>query len=92
MEPVILSEKLARFILQKNWYRTSDNSVKYAAFMPNPNNGETSVFRIFGIFDIKVWDIGDREVGTKRDKPILGRADIVASIVISKDFNKHIRP
>ncbi len=60
--PIGSSETLSRFILQKKWYRTSDNSVRYAAFMPNPNNGETSVFRISGISDNEVWDIGDREV------------------------------
>lgn len=75
------TETLSRFILQKNWYRPSNNSVKHAAFMPNPNNGETSVFRISGITNEEIWDIGDREVAPKIGKPILGRADINASNV-----------
>ena len=45
------SENLSRFILHKKLYRASDDRVKHAAFMPNPNNGETSVFRTSGISD-----------------------------------------
>jgi len=87
VEPITPSEVLSRFIMQTNWYRLSDNRVRYAAFMPNPKNGETSVYRISGISDREVWEIGDREVGLRRDKPILGRADIGASFVISKGLN-----
>lgn len=86
MTQVDPSEILSRFILQKDWYRPSDNSVKHAAFMPNPKNGETSVFRISGISHKEVWDIGDREVAKIRNKPILGRADIGASNVMAKDL------
>lgn len=85
MGPEIDSSQLSRFILQKNWYRSSDNRVKHATFMPN-SNGETSVFRTSDISDKEIWDIGDREVGLKRNKPILGRADIISSIVTSKDL------
>jgi len=87
VEPVIPSEVLSRFIMQMNWFRPSDNRVRYAAFMPNPKNGETSVFRISSISDREVWEIGGREVGLKRDKPLLGRADIGASFVITKELN-----
>ncbi len=87
VEPVIPSEVLSRFIMQTNWCRPSDNRVRYAAFMPNPKSGETSVFRISGISDREVWEIGDREVGLRRDKPVLGRADIGASFVITKGLN-----
>ena len=69
--PVAISETLLRFILKKDWYRPSDNSVKYAAFLPNPKNGQTSVFRISGIFDKEIWDIGDREVAKDSNRPIL---------------------
>lgn len=79
-------ETLARFIMQRNWLRTSDNTVKHAAFMPNPQNGETSVFRIDGISDQDVWQIGDHEVAARRGKPLLGRADIPALNVMAKDL------
>jgi hypothetical protein len=82
--PVALSEILSRFVLKKDWYRSPDNSVKYAAFLPNPKNGETSVFRISGISDKEVWDIDNREVAKDPKRPILGRADISASNAVAK--------
>lgn len=81
---VAISETLSRFILQREWYRPSDNSVKFAAFLPNPKNGETSVFRITGISDKEIWHIGDREVAKDPNRSILGRADISASNVVEK--------
>lgn len=85
MEPVDKSENLSRFVIYNRWIRSSINKVKYAAFIPD-NNGDTSVFRISGITDNEIWAIGDREVAPKRKRPILGRADIITSIVISKDL------
>jgi hypothetical protein len=73
--------------MQTNWYKPSDNCARYAAFMPNPKNRETSVYRILGISDKEIWEIGDREVGQNRGKPILGRADVGASFVIKKGLN-----
>lgn len=88
--PVELSEKLSRFILQSNWIRTSDSTAKPAAFLPNPQNGETSVFRTSGITEQNTWEIGDREVADRRAKPILGRADILARDIMSR--NLQIKP
>ena len=82
--PVAPSETLSRFILQTNWFRPSDNTVRHAAFMPNPTNGQTSVFRIYDLSDKEVWDIGDREVASRIGKSVLGRADIGASNVMEK--------
>jgi hypothetical protein len=59
--------------------------VKYVAFTPD-QKGDTSVFRISGITNNEIWDIGDREVAPKQNRPILGRADIETSIVVSKDL------
>jgi len=85
LPPVDLLEILSRFILQTNWFSTSENRVKYAAFLPN-KDGETSVFRSSGISNNEIWDIGEREVSIKRGKPIYGRADISVTNVISKDL------
>lgn len=82
--PVTISEALSRFILQKGWYRPSDNCVKYAAFLPNPKNGETSVFRISDISEKEIWNMGDQEVASRLSKPILGSADLEASNVMRK--------
>ena len=73
------SETLSRFVVYKRWIR-ADNTVRSIAFTPN-KNGETSVFRIYGITDNEIWDIGDREVASKQNRPIHGRADIIASKV-----------
>ncbi len=81
MEPVDPSETLSRFVVYNRWIR-ADNTVRHIAFTPN-KNGETSIFRISDISDKEVWNIGEHEVGMKQNKPILGRADIVASDVLS---------
>ncbi len=84
MEPVDLSETLSRFVLSRKWIR-ANNTVRHIAFTPN-KNGEISVFRISGITNNEIWDIGDREVAPKRNRPILGRADINTAIVISNEL------
>ena len=85
MPPLDSLEILSRFILQTNWFSSSENRVKYAAFLPD-KNGETSVFRTSGITNNEIWEIGDCEVSIKRGKPILERADIGTNNVISKDL------
>lgn len=84
MKRIDPKESLSRLILTKQHYRPSDSCVKWAAFLPNPKTGDTSVFRTSGISDDEIWAIGDREVGKKRGKPVLGRADVPASVVLSK--------
>jgi len=84
MVEVDSSEILARFIFSIRMYR-ADNSIRHTAFIPNPKNSETSVFRISDISDDEIWEIGD-SVGVIREKPILGRADITAAVVMSKDL------
>ena len=85
MPPLNSLEILSRFVLQTNWFSSSENRVKYAAFLPD-KNGETSVFRTSGITNNEIWEIGDSEVSIKRGKPILRRADIGTNNVISKDL------
>lgn len=84
MGPVEEIETLSRFIFQTNQYRPSNKTVRHTAFLPNPNNGETSVYRTSDINDEEIWSIGDREVAPKREKPVLGRADIIADVVMSQ--------
>ncbi|MBC8413193.1 MAG: hypothetical protein ISR96_07035 [Nitrospira sp.] len=91
MPPIDHLEDLSRFILDKrHWFKTDNppvqSRVKYVVFLPNPNNGETSVFRTSDIEDELIWSIGDREVSAHREKPILGRVDIAVAVVISKDL------
>lgn len=57
-------EDLARFLTSSGHYNAT--AVKPAAFMPNPRNGETSVFRHGAepLDDLKM--IAQNEVGTER--------------------------
>lgn len=75
-----LSELLARFILHHSQVKTSDSTVRHAAFLPK--DGQTSVFRISELYDSDVWEIGIREVASKRKQPLVGRADITMATVL----------
>jgi len=54
--------------------------------MPN-RDGETSVYRIIGLVDPEIFEIGQRYVANKRNKPLLGRADIEVSKVFDRDLS-----
>lgn len=77
---ITTSENLSRFIFSRNHIRSSNNTVKYAAFLPHIN-GETSVFRTSGLTDNLTWDIG-AEIEKKRTQNLKGRADINSLSVI----------
>ncbi|WP_420263729.1 hypothetical protein [Candidatus Magnetominusculus dajiuhuensis] len=79
MVKVDTSENLTRFIFSKNDFRSSDEHVRYSAFMP-PSNKLLSVFRIFDLADPEVWELGDK-VGILRERTLLARADIKVSNV-----------
>lgn len=76
-------ENLTRYILHKKHFSIERKKAKYAAFLPAPN-GETSVFRVSGLDDNAIWEIGDKEVAIRRGIPVLGRSDILASRVFSR--------
>ncbi|MEK6656599.1 MAG: hypothetical protein AABY58_04085 [Nitrospirota bacterium] len=84
MSKVLLSEILARFILTKKYIR-QDKTVRWNAFMPH--KGETSVFRVSGISDIEIWHIGEKYVVSSQNKPLFGRADITASIIMDNGLD-----
>lgn len=67
---------MARYIFSKNQIKISDHTVKYSAFIP-PRDGLLSVFRISGLQENQIWEVG---CGL-RLLPLLGRADIKASAV-----------
>jgi len=81
MEDIKVDEVLSRYILDKTHIRYSNRTVKYSAFLPAPD-GTTSVFRVSGLTEEQVWEVGDREVALKRQKPLVGRADITAAHVL----------
>lgn len=56
-------EALARFLTSSSQFNTS--MVKPAAFLPNPNNGETSVFRHAAESFDALWEIGAAVAGDR---------------------------
>jgi len=76
LHPVEPSETLSHYIYSRSQF--SKTKVKYSAFMP-PGNKELSVFRIDGLNETQIWDIGDKI----RDKPSKARADITGEQVSS---------
>lgn len=54
--------------------------------MPN-RQGETSIYRIDGLSDSEINEIGENYVSKLLDKPLLGRAEIFVSEVIEHNLN-----
>jgi len=78
------NEPVCRFITGKDYYRTSDGTVRHNAFMQN-REGEASVYRIIDLMDDEIFEIGRLFVAEKKGKPLKGRADIrVAKILENK--------
>lgn len=77
MEAITSEECLTRFIFQRSHFSPNKNRVKYAAFMPP--NGEISAYRISGIEDTEIWDIGLLVVAPVSQRELRARADFLAS-------------
>jgi hypothetical protein len=67
-------EPLARFLTSSRWFNTT--GAKHVAFLPNPHNGETSVFRHDKTPEDQLWKIGTDEVASVSQKNIHGAAFI----------------
>lgn len=87
MEAVTSEEILTRYILEKAHFSVDNNRVKYSAFLPNPTNGETSVFRISGVSERDVWGMGTEYVAKEREKTLKARGDVIAIKVLNKKLN-----
>jgi len=70
-------EKLTRFLTSSRHFNTK--MVKPAALLPNPKNGETSVFRHGEHPADSLWEIGRTHIGG--DRSLHGAAVIAASVV-----------
>jgi len=71
------TETLARYIYSKNDYKASNHTVKYSAFIPPKEDGRLSVYRILGLGENEIWEIGEH----LRPRALLARADIKATSV-----------
>ena len=82
-QPVAVTEPIARFILSKEHFRTSNNTVKHNVFMPAKTN-DLSVFRTQALSKAQTVELGVEYVTPVRNKPILGYAELIAAEVFSK--------
>ena len=74
------TERLSRFIVNKNEFRRSNRTVKFKAFLP-PKNKRLSVYRTLTLSEDDIWSIGSEFVAKPRGKTLYGRADLLAQTV-----------
>lgn len=86
MSQVSPEERLSRFLLDKRHVRSSNNTVRFNAFLP-PKSGKLSVYRTSEQSDSVIWDIGQVFVATPRQIQLIGRADLAAETVISEGLS-----
>ncbi len=84
--PIDQSENISRFILSKNHFAASKKRIKYNAFLPYPHV-ELSVFRISGLPDNQIWEIGQKIVAQPQSKTVKGRADFLAAHVTENELS-----
>ena len=82
------SETIARFIFSSSDYRSSDQTVKHAAFMPDRDMA-ASVYRIDGCSEDEISQIDQKYVSGQRtdEKVSKGRADILVRHVRKAQLN-----
>ena len=83
------NERLSHFIMQKNEFRPSNQTVKFKAFMP-PKNKRLSVYRTSTLSEDDIWSIGIALVANPRGKTLYGRADLLAQTVY--DLKQKVEP
>lgn len=79
-------EPLARFVVEENKFRTSDNSVKHNAFLPAPDLA-TSVFRIENLTEDQVSELGCEHVAKPRLKTLYGWGRFLARDVRESELD-----
>ena len=90
-DPIVPTEVLTRYVLDKNSYKPSEGRVRHSAFMP-PSNLRLSVYRSSGQSEAMIWELGNQNVAAHRNKPLVGRADILASDVSDSNEDLKLSP
>lgn len=78
---VAASERIARYILSKRHFSTSNRTVKYGAYLPAPD-GETSVYRASTLSEEESWGIGLEYVAKPRNRTLYARGDTMAGVIM----------
>ncbi len=74
------AEPLSRFLLSKTRFSVEKMRVKSAAFMPERNSLETSVFRTIGLGADEIWAIGEYRVAQPTGCTLYGRGQVLAEV------------
>ena len=82
-------ESLTRFLFSKNHFSVRKNQVKPDAFLPAPSSMETSVFRMKGLGQAEVQELGD-QIGARRGLTLKAWADLLAGVVFNTGLS--VRP
>ena len=77
--------------MHRSQFKSSENKVKYSAFIP-PQSLKLSVYRISGIQNQEIWNMGNEYVAKPQSKTVLGRADILASEVLNLGEGLSLEP
>lgn len=78
-------ETVSKYQLEKNDVR-QDGTLRYKALLP-ASDGKRSVFRICGLAETEIWDLGLSKVARLRGLPLLGRFDLKAALVYDQNLN-----
>ena len=82
-------EPISRFITYKHHFKEEAGYVSQAAFQPSPRTNDTSVYRVKGWTDSKIWWVADNFVTALRKdrKKVLARADVTAEKIFEQELN-----
>lgn len=93
------AERLARFLVQPNWFNPRTGSISPQAFKPRKPQApsttfRTSIYRIEGCLPEEIWSIGDVFVTGRRldGRRVLARADIEAHNIFDEALGIEVTP
>lgn len=78
---------VSRFAVERSYYRPSDNSVRFKAFMPAREDKATSVFRLAGMAHEAKVAHANEHVIPHLGKPLLGYAEVPADTVLAASLS-----
>jgi hypothetical protein len=82
-DKVSASEPITRFINEKSKFKSKTMEVRHNAFVP-PKNFQLSAYRTDGLDEAEIWNIAAEYVAPGVGKPIIARADLLASEIRDK--------
>ena len=77
------SEVTSRYLPQSGHYAASNGRVKPRAFHPAPSDHKTSLFRVQGLAERQIWELGDAYVILPPGNALRARAELSVSQITS---------